>query len=265
MRVVLQLLLSRGRVSDFIHESAEIEEGVTLGPDCYVGENVRIGSGTELHKGAIVKKDVAIGKDNRIHSYAVIGDNPQERSYEGKFGRVKIGDGNVIREFVTIHRPVGVEEKTEIGNSNYLMAYAHVGHNARIGSEVLLVNGATLGGYCQVEDHAYISAFVPVHQWARIGAYSLIGGGFRLTKDLIPFALAAGSPLRIVSPNFRGLRKHKFSSERIEKIKEVFRVLFRKGWNTTQALERLEENFLPDEDVEKIIEFIESSKRGIVK
>ena len=248
-----------------IHPEAEIAKGVHIESGCLIEENVVIGSGTTIAKGAIIKNGVRIGKNNEIHPYAIIGNTPQDKSHKNNLGKVIIGDSNVIREFATIHLPVGDKTETKIGDNNYLMAYSHVAHNCKIGNNVLLVNGATLGGYVEVEDFAYISAFVPVHQWVRIGAYSIIGGGLRIIKDLVPFAMAAGSPLRVISYNSRGLRRNGFSLERIGEIKKAFRILFRSGFNTKQAVEELKNDFKGNKDIEHIIKFISESKRGIVK
>jgi UDP-N-acetylglucosamine acyltransferase len=200
-----------------IHPEAEIAEDVKIEPGCLIEKDVTIGKGTRIAKGAIIKNGVQIGEGNEIHPYAVIGDMPQDKRSEKKTGRVIIGDSNIIREFATINLPSGEGTETKIGNNNYLMAYSHVAHNCKIGNNVLLVNGATLGGYVEVEDFAYISAFVPVHQWVKIGAYSLIGGGLRIIKDLIPFAMAAGSPLRVVCT--RAHRRNKKSLSYIIQIR----------------------------------------------
>jgi len=248
-----------------IHPEAKIAKDVHIEVGCLIEKDVVIGSGTTIARGVIIKNGVRIGKNNEIHPYAVIGDTPQDKSYKNNLGKVIIGDSNVIREFTTIHLPVGDKTETKIGNNNYLMAYSHVAHNCKIGNNVLLVNGATLGGYVEVEDFAYISAFVPVHQWVKIGAYSIIGGGLRIIKDLVPFAMAAGSPLRVVSYNSRGLRRNGFSPERIEEIKKAFRILFRSGLNTKQSVEKLKDDFKGNKDIEHIIEFINESRRGIVK
>jgi len=248
-----------------VHPEAKIAKDVQIDSGCRIEKDVVIGSGTTIARGAIIKNGVRIGEKNEIHSYAIIGDTPQDKSPEKETGKVIIGDSNVIREFATIHLPVGEETETRIGNENYLMAYSHVAHNCKVGNNVLLVNGATLGGFVEVEDFAYISAFVPVHQWVRIGAYSIIGGGLRIIKDLVPFAMAAGSPLRVVSYNSRGLRKYGFSDERLDEIKKAFRILFRSKLNTNQAVGKLKEEFKDNKDIVRIINFINQSKRGIVK
>lgn len=250
-----------------ISPDASIAEGVELESGCIIESGVKIGKNSKIAHGAIIKSGTEMGENNEIHAYAVIGDTPQDKSFQGNKGKVVIGDSNIIREFTTIHSAVKKDDFTEIGSGNYIMAYSHIAHNCVVGDDVLLVNGATLGGYVEVHDHAYISAFVPVHQWVRVGAYSLIGGGFRITKDLIPFALAAGEPLRVVAPNTVGLRRSGFSRKRIKSIKEAFKILFRSNLNTSTAVEKLKEEFSDNKDIEKIIKFIENDKksRGLVK
>jgi UDP-N-acetylglucosamine acyltransferase len=248
-----------------IHPEAKIGKNVQIDAGCIIEKDVIVGNGTTIARGAIIKNGVEIGENNEIHSYAVIGDTPQDKSHHNNTGKVIIGNSNIIREFTTIHLPVGEKTETRIGDSNYLMAYSHVAHNCRIGNNVLLVNGATLGGFVEIEDFAYISAFVPVHQWVKIGAYSIIGGGLRIIKDLIPFAMAAGSPLRVISYNSRGLKRNGFSAGRIGEIKKAFRILFRSNLNTKQAVKKLKEEFEGNKDIEHIIKFISESKRGIVK
>ena len=248
-----------------IHPEAKIAKDVQIASGCLIEKDVEIGNGTKVAKGTIIRNGVKIGKNNEIHPYAVIGNTPQDKSHENNLGKIVIGDSNIIREFTTIHLPVGEKAETKIGNENYLMAYSHVAHNCKIGNNVLLVNGATLGGFVEVEDSAYISAFVPVHQWVKIGAHSIIGGGLRIIKDLVPFAMAAGSPLRVVSYNSRGLRRDGFSAQRIEEIKKAFRILFRSKLNTKQAVEKLKSEFQNNKDVDHIIKFISESKRGILK
>ncbi|MEA1912886.1 MAG: acyl-ACP--UDP-N-acetylglucosamine O-acyltransferase [candidate division WOR-3 bacterium] len=248
-----------------VHPDVQVDRDVQIAPGSIIEKDVKIGRGSRIERGAIIKSGVEIGKNNEIHSYAVIGDTPQDKGYKGESGKVIIGDSNIIREFTTIHIPVGKGKETRIGDHNYLMAYSHIAHNCIVGNNVLLVNGATLGGYVEVEDYTYISAFVPVHQWVRIGAYSLIGGGLRITKDLVPYALAADFPLRVISPNFIGLRRNGFSGDRIQRIKQAFHILFRSKLNTKQAIKRLEDEFEEDRDIQRIITFINKSKRGIVK
>jgi len=248
-----------------VSKESNIDKDVDIGPFCIIEEGVRIEGETIIMNGVIIRKGTTIGKNNKIFPYVIIGEEPQDKSYQGENTEVEIGDGNDIREFVTIHRAVGVGKKTTLGNRNYIMAYSHIGHNAKVGNNTIIVNGATLGGYAEVGSYAYLSAYVALHQFARVGAYAIVGGGYRVIKDVIPFALAAGEPLRIVSVNTVGLRRNNFSQKRRETIKETFNLLFRSNLNTHQAIERIENQMPMNEDVKLIIDFIKTSKRGIVK
>ncbi len=252
----------------FISSSATVHSGAVLSPEVKISafaiieEGVYIGEGTVIKEGAIIRKGTAIGKWNEVYPYVVIGEAPQDIQYKGEETGVIIGDRNVIREFATIHRG-SKEGDTTIGDNNFIMAYTHIGHNVNMGSYTRLANGTTLGGWVEVQDCAYISALVPVHPFVRIGAYALIGGGYRVVKDVPPFSLAAGEPLRVVGVNLDGLKFHKFSSERIQPIKDAFKILFRSRLNTKQALEKIENTGNPD--IIYLINFIKSSKRGIIK
>ena len=252
-----------------------IDNTADVASDAIIGDNVRISSyaiiesgvsigiGTEIKEGVIIRSGTRIGRWNRIFPYAVIGEEPQDIHYTGD-GGVEIGDNNIIREFVTIHRGCNGGD-TKIGDNNYIMVYSHIGHNSHIGSNVRLMNGVTLGGWVQIQSYAYISAFVPIHPFVRVGKYSLVGGGYRIIKDVVPFGLAAGEPLKIVGVNIKGLKYYGFPDNRIEKIKDIFRIIFRSGLNTSQALKKIEKDFYPDEDIISIVDFIKNSKRGITK
>ena len=248
-----------------VSKESNIDKDVEIGPFCIIEKGVRIEKGTVVMNGVVIRKGTIIGKNNKIFPYVIIGEEPQDKSYRKEDTEVEIGNGNEIREFVTIHRAVGEGKKTKIGDKNYIMTYSHIGHNAKVGNSTIIVNGATLGGYAEVGSYAYLSAYVALHQFTRVGAYAIVGGGYRVIKDVIPFALAAGEPLRIVSVNTVGLRRNNFSQERREIIKDTFRILFRSNLNTRQAIEKIENQMPMNEDIRLIIDFIKTSKRGIVK
>ena len=243
-----------------VHSGAIISDNVKISAFAIIEDGVYVGEGTEIKEGVIIRKGTSIGRWNKIFPYAIIGEVPQDIQYNGEKTRVIVGDNNIIREFVTIHRG-SKDGDTIIGNNNYIMAYVHIGHNVNIGSNTRLVNGATLGGWVEVQDCVYISALVPVHPFVRIGSYAMVGGGYRVVKDVLPFALVAGEPLRTIGVNIEGLKYHKFSAERMDLIKEAFKDLFGSGLNTNQALEKIKDTMNPD--IIYLINFIQSSKRGI--
>lgn len=250
-----------------IDTRAELDEGVSIGPYCIIGPHVRIGRDTKLEGHGVIDGWTTIGAGNSIGLYTVIGTPPQDSGYRGEETRVRIGDRNVFREFVTVHRATTKEERlTSIGDDNYIMAYAHIAHDCRIGDQVVLTNGATLGGHVQVDDYAMISAFCGIHQFCRIGRQAFIGGFSVVAQDVLPFSKVVGQrPPRVFGLNIVGLRRRGFSKERIAVIKEMFQRLFYSGLNTAQAVDRIRAEIPTSDDRDEILSFIASSKRGLVK
>ncbi len=255
-----------------VHSTSIIKGEVEIGKDVYIGPysviegKIKIGDGTYIDSHVVIKGNVKIGKNNKILSGARIGFPPQDVKYKGEDTEIIIGDNNVIREFVTIHKATGEGEKTIIGNGNFLMAYSHIAHNCKIGNEVIIVNGAQLGGHVEVEDYAFISSLCLIHQFVRIGKYVMLGGGTHVKKDIVPYALCYGTPdAEIKGINSIGLRRRGFKGERLLNIKRAFKILFFRDLNTTQAIEKLKNEFEGNEDIEHLINFIEGSKRGITK
>lgn len=246
-----------------ISSKAEICKDVSIGPHSIIEDDVIIDEGTTIGTGVVIKSNTKIGKNNRIFHYVIIGEEPQDKNFKNEKSFVEIGDSNIIREFTTIHRGCGEGEKTIIGSNNFIMCYAHFGHNVKVGSNTVLVNNTTLGGHSIVEDYAYLSAFVAVHQFTRVGMYAIVGGGYCVRNDVVPFAMAAGEPLRIVGINIIGLRRNNFSAERIDKIKDAFKIIFWSELNTKDAIEKLKKD--NNDDINYLIEFIEKSKRGITR
>jgi UDP-N-acetylglucosamine acyltransferase len=247
-----------------VSKKAELGEGVTVGPFTVIGDRAKVGDRTSI--GSSCSIDWAdIGEDNQIFQGVIIGNPPQDVKYDGRDSWCRIGDKNIIREYVTVHRGSGPEGDTHIGSNNYLMAYAHVAHNCRVGNRVIIANAANLAGYVMVEDGAVISGLVAVHQFVRIGAYSIVGGGLRVSKDVVPYALAAGYPVRICGLNVVGLRRNKFTPDARQKLKTTFRYLFRSNLNTNQALDRIKKELPSTPEIDHLVEFVETSERGITK
>jgi len=247
-----------------ISPKAELGEKVSVGPYSVIGDRVRIGDNTVI--GSHCWVDWAeIGRNNQISHGVVIGTPPQDVKYKGRETVCRIGDDNVIREYVTIHLASGSQGDTTVGNGNYLMAYSHVAHNCHIGDLVILANAANLAGYVLVEDGAVVSGLVPVHQFVRIGCYSIIGGGYRVPKDIVPYALAGGYPIKIYGLNIVGLRRNNFPPEVRHTLKDAYHYLFRSNLNTSQALARIKGELPPLQEVNHLVEFVETSERGIVR
>jgi UDP-N-acetylglucosamine acyltransferase len=247
-----------------VHPQAWLGRDVTVGPYSVIGAGVRIDDGTRIGAHVVVEGDTTIGKRNRIHHGAALGGPPQDLKYRGEKTFLRIGDDNTIREYATLNLACIEGETTEVGDRCLLMAYVHVAHNCRIGSNVILANAVNLAGHVEIHDFATIGGLTPVHQFVRIGAYSFTGGGSRVAKDVAPFVKVAGNPLVLAGINSVGLERHGFDEERRTMLKRVYRVLFRSGLNTTQAIARIRAEFDPhDEDVATMLRFVEASDRGI--
>jgi UDP-N-acetylglucosamine acyltransferase len=250
-----------------VDPSAQLDSGVQIGPFCIVGPRVSISKNTRLDAHIYLDGIVEIGEENHFFPYSSIGADPQDVTYNQEPTRVKIGDRNIFREFMTINRgTVKEEELTEIGSDNYFMAYSHIAHDCRIGDHVVFINAVTLGGHCCVDDYVQLGGLTGVHPFCRIGKYAFAGGGTIITHDVLPFCKIAGArPPLIYGPNSIGLRRLGFSRERLKTIKEIYRIIFFLDLNTAQAVERIETEIPPGEDRDEILTFVRSSGRGIVK
>ncbi len=248
-----------------IHPDAELGENVTVGPYSVVGEHVTIDDGCTIGSNVLIDGYTMIGKNNRIFHGAAIGTAPQDLKYNGAKSYLRIGNGNVIREYVTMNPATGEGESTVIGSNNMLMAYVHVAHNCLIGDNVILANAVNLAGHVTVNDYAIIGGVVPVHQFVSIGEHSFIGGGSRIPKDIPPFVKVAGNPPRIGGINSIGLKRRGFTIEQRVLIKKAFCLLYRSDLNVSQALGRIKTELPRTPEIGTIIDFIENSKRGIAK
>jgi UDP-N-acetylglucosamine acyltransferase len=247
--------------------SAKLGEGVKVGACAVVGEDVELGDGCVLHAHAVLHGPSKFGKNNVFHSFCVIGGDPQDYTFHGERVELVAGEGNIFREYVTVSR--GTQKgggRTCVGDSNFFLAYSHVGHDCRIGSHTLFVNGATLAGHVTVEDFATVGAFCPVHQFCRIGRYAYIGASTVITQDVPPFSkIVTERETRSFGINTIGLERKGFSPERLQALKRAYRLLLRSKLNTSQALAEMKKSFGDSPDVQELIRFIESAERGIVK
>jgi UDP-N-acetylglucosamine acyltransferase len=243
-----------------IHSSAQIGEGTRIGPFSVIDGDVVLGEQCEVGPYAYLTGHTQIGSKNRIHAGCVIGDLPQDVRFDGGPTGVVIGDGNVIREHVTIHRSNKVEEPTRIGSNNLLMADCHVGHNTVVGNDVIIANGALLAGHVTVEDRVFISGTCLLHQFVRVGTLAFMQGGSGISKDLPPFTIARGNN-SISGLNTIGLRRAGFTSaERLE-LRRAYHLLFRSGLKLSDALAQAQKEF-QSEKVRVLIDFIASGRRG---
>jgi UDP-N-acetylglucosamine acyltransferase len=248
-----------------VHPSVVIGNGVEIGPYCVVGEHVTLGAGTKLLANAVINGHTAIGEECVIYPFTSIGMASQDRKYHGERAYTAIGNRTTIREYVSVHRATGESSITSIGDDCLLLAYTHIAHNCRIGNGVTMSNLAQLAGHVVVDDHATIGAMVGVHQFVRIGAYTMLGGGALVTRDVPPYFLVDGDPVRAYGLNSVGLRRAQFPPETLAELKECYKLMYRSGRNLSQALEGIKEIVKTDAG-RTLITFVEApSERGIVK
>jgi UDP-N-acetylglucosamine acyltransferase len=246
-----------------ISPEAELGVGVRIGPYAIIGDHVVVGDRTTIGPHAVLDGWTEIGDDCRIHPGAVIGNEPQDLKYDGGESRVQIGRGNVIREYVTIHRATEDGGVTVIGDMNLLMAYVHIAHNCIIGNHVILANAVNLAGHVEIDDYAIVGGLTPVHQFVRIGRHAFVGGGSRVPQDIPPFVRCAGNPLKIAGLNSVGLARHGFSPEALAELKRAYRLVYRSDLNVSQALERIQSELRPTPEIDAFVRFIAASERGI--
>ena len=247
--------------------SAKLGDGVEIGAYAVVGEDVELGDCCVLHAHAIVGGPSKFGRNNAFYPFSAIGGDPQDYTYRGERAELVAGDGNIFREYVTVSR--GTQKgggKTSLGDSNFFLAYSHVGHDCSVGSQTLFVNGATLAGHVTVEDFATIGAFSPVHQFCRIGRYAYIGASTVITQDVPPFSLVVTErSTNSYGVNSIGLERKGFSKERLQVLGRAYRLLLRSKMNTSQAVAEMRATLGESEDVLELVSFIEAAERGIVK
>ncbi len=252
----------------FIHPTAivdsraELEDGVWVGPFCIIEGNTRIGSGTILEAGVIVKQYTTVGRRCRLCPHVVLGHEPQDMKFRGEESYLRIGDDNVLREMVTLHRATGEGAQTVLGNNNVLMAYAHVGHNCTIGSNNMISNSTGIAGHVTIEDKVVIGGFVGIHQFAHVGKMAMLSAMSKVVQDVPPFCLADGRPAKISGLNIRGLRRNGVASEQRNQVSAAFKLLYRSNLNTTQALDRIYAEVPPSETLDYFLQFVERVREG---
>jgi len=249
-----------------VSPKAEIDDDVVIGPYCIIGDNVKIGKGTRLINQIQIEGITEIGENCTIFPFTTIGFPPQDIKYKGERTGVKIGNNNIIREYVTIHRAsVSGDGWTVIGDNNFIMAYVHIAHDCKIGNSVIMANLATLAGHVQVEDFAFIGGLVAVHQFTRIGAYAMIGGFSGVGQDVPPFTMASGPRAKLYGLNSVGLKRRGFSDETINILKKAYKILFRDKLQLKEAIEKVKKELPQIPEIKHLIEFIEANKRGICR
>jgi UDP-N-acetylglucosamine acyltransferase len=245
---------------------ARLGAGVRVGPFAVIGDEVELGDGCVVMANAVLQGPARIGAGNIFHPSCSVGGDPQDLKYAGERTELVVGDENTFREFVTINRGTGAGGVTRIGSHNLFMAYAHVAHDCNVGDRTIFANGATLAGHVDVYDHATVGAYCTIHQFTRIGRYAYIGALTALVKDAPPFSLIVGErEVHCYGANSVGIERAGFGTERTQTVERAFRLLLRAKLNTTQAVAELRAKFADSADVRELVEFIESSKRGVIK
>jgi UDP-N-acetylglucosamine acyltransferase len=248
-----------------IHPAAQIGDNVKIHPFAVIEDGVTIGEGTEVMSHAIIMKNTIIGKSCNIFPGAVLGAIPQDLKFDGEETTVQIGDHTTIRECVTVNRGTKDKWKTVVGSHCLLMAYCHIAHDCILGDHVIIANSVQLAGHVEIGDYAIIGGMAAAIQFSKIGPHSYIAGGTEVIKDVPPYIKAGRTPLSYVGVNSVGLQRRGFTSEKINSILEIYRNIYMRGLNITQATEFIEKELPETEEKTEIIKFIRESKRGILK
>ncbi len=248
-----------------VHPNATLGEGVVVEAFTSIAEDVVIGKGSWIGPNVTIMNGARIGENCRIFPGAVISAIPQDLKFEGEQTTVEIGDRTTIRECVTINRGTKAYGKTTIGEDCLVMAYVHIAHDCIIGNRVILVNSVALAGHVEIGDWSIVSGLSAVHQFVKIGAHVMIGGGAMVRKDVPPFITAAGEPLSFSGINSVGLKRRQFTTEQINEIQWVYRLLYQSGNNVSQGLEAIEAEIPPSELRDEIVHFVRSSPRGLIR
>lgn len=249
----------------YVHPEAKVADNVVIEPFVSIDKDVVIGEGTRIGSSVTIMPGVRIGKNCRIFPGAVIGAEPQDLKFKGEYSIVEIGDNTTIREYVTINRGTSAKGKTVVGSNCLLMAYVHVAHDCVVGNNVILVNSTQLAGEVVIDDFAILGGMSAVHQFVHIGSHVMISGGSLVRKDVPPFIKAGREPLSYVGINSIGLRRRNFNNEKIREVQEIYRYIYQKGLNISQAVEIIEAEMPASTERDEVLLFIKDSKRGIIR
>jgi len=248
-----------------VSPKAQLADDVTVGPHTIIEENVVIGSGCKIASSALIASSARLGSNVTVAHGAVVGSIPQELKFAGEESTLVVGDDTIIREYATLNRGTVERGETTVGKNCLIMAYAHIAHDCVLGDNVIMANSVNLAGHIEIDDYAILGGVLPVHQFVKIGAHVMIGGGFRVQQDVCPYALAGGYPLKIVGLNALGLKRRGFKRDAIEALESAYKLLFYSRLNTTQAVDRIKNEIDIIPEVQVLLDFIDRSNRGLVK
>jgi UDP-N-acetylglucosamine acyltransferase len=249
----------------YIHPNAKLATNVKIDPFTVIHQNVEIGDGTWIGSNVTIMEGARIGKNCRIFPGAVISAIPQDLKFEGEASLVEIGNNTTIREFVTVNRGTNAMGKTSIGDNCQIQAYSHLAHDCMVGNNCIISNNTQIAGHVSIGDWAILAGMCAVHQFTNIGQHAFIGGGSLVSKDVPPYIKAARTPLSYAGVNSVGLKRRGFTNETINHILDIYRTLYNKGFNTSQALEYIEEEMMATDERDEIVTFVRESSRGIIK
>ena len=253
------------RSLSYIDPQAKLAKNVVVEPFVTIEKNVEIGSGTWIGSNVTIMEGARIGENCEIFPGAVISAIPQDLKFEGEESLAIIGDNTIIRECATINRATKATGKTIVGKNCLIMAYAHIAHDCVIGNNAIVVNNVAMGGHVEIGEHAIIGGLTAVHQFIKIGKHCMVSGGSLVRKDIPPYVKAGREPLSFIGINSIGLRRKKFSESEITEIQDIYRILYQKGNNNTQAINKIEIDFKISEIRDEIISFVRNSGRGIMR
>ena len=245
---------------------AVLDVNVEVGPYTIIGPKVEIGKGTRIKSHVVIEGNTTLGEENTIFQFATIGSIPQDLKYQGEDSQLIIGSRNTVREFASLNPgTTGGGMVTRVGDQNLLMMYSHVAHDCVVGNHNIIANGATLGGHVFIEDYAIVGGLVGIHQYVKLGSGSIVGAGSMVSKDVPPYCNATGDRVRLRGLNIEGLKRKNFSKERIDALKKAYRIIFKSGLRTNEALKKVRSEGPLTPEVEHMVQFIESSQRGICR
>ncbi|MBU2705789.1 acyl-ACP--UDP-N-acetylglucosamine O-acyltransferase [Zooshikella marina] len=249
-----------------IDPGAKLAADVEIGPWTYVGPNVEIDSGTVVHSHVVLKGPTKIGKNNRIFQFSSVGEDCQDKKYKGEPTRLEIGDNNIIREGCTIHRgTIQDNSVTKIGNNNLLMAYVHIGHDCVLSNDIIMANNAAIAGHVYISDGVILGGYSTVHQFCQVGPFSMTAAHTAVFKDIPAFVTVSGNPAAAHGMNYEGMRRRGYSAELIGVLRRCYRIIYRQGLTLKDAITELEQWSSEHEEVQRLINSLQSSNRGITR
>lgn len=247
-----------------IEPGAELDEGVVVGAYAYIGARVKIAKGTHVMHHATVDGATEMGEGNEVHPYAYVGGKTHDKKFKGGIQRLKVGNHNVFREYVTVHCATSEELLTEVGDHNLILAYSHIAHECKVGNHLIMSSHAALGGHVEIGDHANIGWGAGLHQFCRIGDYAMVGAASKVVQDVPPYMIADGNPATVRTMNKVGLERSGFSADDLALVRRVFKAFYRDGLNRRQAMEKIRCDVdFEHRIVQTFVQFTEGSGRGI--